>query len=122
MSDVELPLGALRAQVASAIDIIVHTARAGDGSRVVSHVSEVAGYDPQRGYDIRDLFVRRFEGKDSSGRAISRFEPTGTLPNCTEYAQAMGLELPHAVLERARRSSSDSRGRQDDHHESITAH
>jgi pilus assembly protein CpaF len=121
MSDVELPLGALRAQVASAIDIIVHTARAGDGSRVVSHISEVAGYDPQRGYDIRDLFARRIEGKDAAGRAISWLEPTGHLPGCADYARAMGLELPHAVLERARRSPS-SRGSRDDHHEGVAAH
>ncbi|HWM87277.1 MAG TPA: ATPase, T2SS/T4P/T4SS family [Kofleriaceae bacterium] len=101
MSDVELPLAALRAQIGSAIDIIVHTARASDGSRVVSHVSELAGYDPQRGYDIRDLFERRFEGKDASGRIISYLEPTGVLPSCAAYARAMGHEFPAAVLEAA---------------------
>jgi pilus assembly protein CpaF len=103
MSDVELPLSALRAQVASAIDIIVHTARANDGSRVVSHVSEVAGYDPAKGYDIRDLFVRRFESKDAGGRMRSHLEPTGVLPSCNDYVRAMGLELPDAVLVMARR-------------------
>jgi pilus assembly protein CpaF len=102
MSDVELPLSALRAQVASALDIIVHTARASDGSRVVSHISELAGYDPQRGYEIRDLFERRFEGKDPDGRIISYLEPTGVLPSCTDYARAMGLRLPAAVLAAAR--------------------
>jgi pilus assembly protein CpaF len=102
MSDVDLPLSALRAQVGSAIDIIVHTARAGDGSRVVSHVSELVGYDPERGYQVRDLFERHFEGKEASGRVISRLEPTGILPTCTDYARAMGLTLPEGVLARAR--------------------
>jgi pilus assembly protein CpaF len=105
MSDVELPLSALRAQVASAIDIIVHTARASDGSRVVSHISELAGYDPQRGYDVRDLFERHYVGKDAGGRMISHLEPTGVLPSCASYARAMGHEFPAAVLEAARRKS-----------------
>jgi pilus assembly protein CpaF len=102
MSDVELPLSALRVQVASAIDIIVHTARASDGSRMVSHISELAGYDPAHGYDVRDLFARRFEGKDAGGRMVSHLEPTGILPSCADYARAMGRELPAAVLDAAR--------------------
>jgi pilus assembly protein CpaF len=102
MSDVELPLSALRAQIASAINIIVHTARAGDGSRMVSHISELAGYDPQRGYDVVDLFERKFDGKDASGRIISHLEPTGHLPTCGPYARTMGHELPAAVLEASR--------------------
>jgi pilus assembly protein CpaF len=111
MSDVELPLSALRMQVASAIDIIVHTARAGDGSRVVSHIAELAGYDPQRGYDVRELFARRFEGKDASGRVLSRLDPTGVLPSCAAYARAMGHELPPGVYQavRARRKAGEAR-------------
>jgi len=102
MSDVELPLSALRAQVASAIDIVVHTARTNDGARVVSHISELTGHDPARGYKIRDLFVRRFEGKEAGGRVISHLEPTGFVPTCAGYARAMGHELPAGVLEAAR--------------------
>lgn len=102
MSDVELPLSALRAQIASAINIIVHTARGSDGSRMVSHISELAGYDPQRGYDVVDLFERKFEGKDASGRILSHLAPTGHVPTCAAYARAMGHELPAAVLDASR--------------------
>ncbi len=103
MSDVEMPLSALRFQIASALDILVHTTRMADGSRAVSHVSELASYDPQRGFEVRDLFVRRFHGKDPDGRVRSSLEPTGVLPSCAEYAATMGHELPAALLDAARR-------------------
>ena len=83
----------------------MHTARASDGTRVVSHISELAGYDPQRGYEIHDLFAREYQGKDASGRLISSLEPTGVLPTCASYARAMGYEFPAAVLDAARRKS-----------------
>ena len=54
MGGVELPLVALRAQLASAVDIIVQTARMRDGRRRVTHISEVVGTDPVHGYQISD--------------------------------------------------------------------
>lgn len=97
MSDVQLPLRALRAQVASAIDFIVQTSRLRDGSRCVTHISEVQGYDPDRGYDLADIFVRRYGGQDASGRMISRLEPTGFVPRCTELLRSHGFGLPDAI-------------------------
>src|SRR5690606_24327543 len=77
MSDVQLPLRALRAQVSSAIDFIVQTSRLRDGSRCVTHISEVQGYDPDRGYEIADIFVRTYEGEDPYGRIQSQLVATG---------------------------------------------
>jgi pilus assembly protein CpaF len=56
MSDVEMPIGVLRAQIASAIDIIVQVARSDAGLRRVTHVVEVLGFDPDAGYRLRSLF------------------------------------------------------------------
>ncbi|MCS6799505.1 MAG: CpaF family protein [Myxococcota bacterium] len=103
MSDVGLPLHALRAQVGSAVDIIVQTARLQDGSRCVTHVTEVVGYHPERGYELVDLFVRTIRGRDARGRVISSFRPTGRLPRCVEQAQALGFELPASMVEAATR-------------------
>ncbi|MGB5350940.1 MAG: ATPase, T2SS/T4P/T4SS family [Polyangiales bacterium] len=64
MSDVEVPLPILRVQIASAVDTIVQVSRGSDGSRYVTHVSKVVGYDPQSGYQFHHLF-NRF--KDSGG-------------------------------------------------------
>ena len=63
MSDVEVPLAVLRIQIASAVDTIVQVSRGSDGSRCVTHVSKVVGYDPESGYQIDHLF-ERFEGRE----------------------------------------------------------
>ena len=67
MSDVDVPLNVLRLQVASAIDTIVQVSRRSDGSRCVTHVSEVQGYDRQSGYRIDHLFERSIESGGAHG-------------------------------------------------------
>jgi pilus assembly protein CpaF len=103
MSDIGLPLHALRAQIGSAVDIIVQTSRLRDGSRVVTHVSEVQGYDPEKGYRLEDVFVRRYHGDDDKGKVLSTFEPTGFVPTCVETIHGHGLRIPDAIYEAARR-------------------
>ena len=61
MSDVDVPPTVLRAQIASAIDIVVQVSRQSDGSRCVTHVSEVLGHDREDGYRICHLFERYVE-------------------------------------------------------------
>jgi pilus assembly protein CpaF len=56
MSDVDVPLGILRVQIASAIDAIVQVARLPDGRRRITHVVEVRGYQPNHGYQLHSLF------------------------------------------------------------------
>jgi pilus assembly protein CpaF len=115
MSEVNLPLHAVRAQVASAINFIVHGERLRDGARVISSITEVLQYDPDRGYLVRDMFRRAFHGQDASGRMHSSLEPTGELPGCTDYLRAHGHELPQAMLAAAtRRRSAGSQRRAPD--------
>ena len=90
MSDVDIPLGPLRAQIASAMDIIVQTARMADGTRTVTHITEVVGYEPQSGFALADLFVREILGRDGAGRILSRLVPTGVQPRSAEMMRAMG--------------------------------
>ena len=102
MSDVELPLSALRVQLGSAINLVVQTSRLQDGSRRVTHVSEVRGYSAEKGFEIVDIFARRFHGRDEEGNLISTFEPTGELPLCTDMVHSYGMAFPEAVYEAAR--------------------
>jgi pilus assembly protein CpaF len=102
MGGVELPLLSLRAQLASAVDIVVQTARLRDGRRMVTHITEVAGVDAQRGYAIRDIFVSMPGPKRADGSIACELLPTGVLPNCLPLLHAQGLELPASVLENAR--------------------
>lgn len=99
MSDVDIPLHALRAQVGSAINIIVQTSRLQDGSRCVTHITQVVGYDPNEGYQLENLFERSWLGRDHDGRVISELVPTGALPSCYEMIRALGLELPPSIFE-----------------------
>lgn len=101
MSDIEIPLHALRAQISSAVDIIVQTSRLRDGSRCVTHISEVQGYDPQTGYRLEDVFVRRYHGEDEKGRVLSTFEPTGFIPKATETIRGHGLDIPEIIYRAA---------------------
>lgn len=96
MSDVELPLFALRAQLGSAIDVIVHTGRQADGARCVTHIAELIGYDDRAGYELQDLFVRRYDRPGADGRVRSRLVPTGATPACVEALRAAGFELSGA--------------------------
>lgn len=105
MSDVELPLAAMRVQLASAINIIVQTSRLQDGSRKVTHISEVRGYTPEKGFGLADIFIRRYHGRDEAGNLISSFDPTGELPLCTEMVHSYGMAFPDVVYEAARRRS-----------------
>ena len=102
MSDIGLPLFALRSQIASAIDLIVQTSRLQDGSRCVTHVTEAVGYHPENGYILRDLFIREYHGRDASGKVISEFVPTGELPNSLEMIRGHGYEIPQSMFDAAR--------------------
>ncbi len=109
MADVGLPLFALRAQLASAVDVIVQTSRLADGARCVTHITEVRGYDPQGGYLLADLFVREYDGKDATGKVLSRLVPTGELPKSLEMIRAHGHELPQIMYDMAERRAAGQR-------------
>ena len=97
MSDVEIPLHAMRAQIASAIDMVTQTTRLLDGSRCVTHITEVLGYEPETGYQLGDIFVRKYLGREPDGTVISEFVATGRQPRCMEMVRALGLDLPPAI-------------------------
>ncbi len=97
MSDVEMPLRAMRAQISSAIDFIVQTSRLRDGTRCVTHIAEVQGYHPEKGYHLENIFERRYQGTDPDGRIRSEFVATGVLPKATELLKGLGYELPDSI-------------------------
>lgn len=95
MSDVDMPLVALRIQIASGVNMLVQVARQQDGTRVVTHITEVMGFDMETSsYLMQDLFLRTYQGIGERGEVLSRLEPTGSPPLCTPQLRAHGLELP----------------------------
>jgi pilus assembly protein CpaF len=101
MGGVELPLSALRSQLASAVDVIVQTARLRCGRRMVTHLSEVVGTDEKHGYRIKDIFATAPARSRATGGAALELVPTGVLPDCLALIRAQGLDLPSGVLETA---------------------
>jgi pilus assembly protein CpaF len=97
MGGVELPLVALRAQLASAVDIIVQTARLRDGRRKVTHITEVTGVDPAAGYRIKDLFAFDPASVKDGRNGEFHLVPTGVLPECLPLLRAYGFDLPRSV-------------------------
>ena len=93
MSDVQIPVYVARAQVASAIDLIVQLDRfSADGSRKISRITEVLGLSETQQYELRDLFNLQLRGKDDAGRLVTALEPTGELPTFAQQPYEHGLE------------------------------
>lgn len=76
MSDVQLPLAALRLQIASAVDTIVQVSRFPDGSRGITHITVVSLCDAQGAYQLKDLFVRNTLRKDPEKELTAALVPT----------------------------------------------
>ena len=80
MSDVEMPLAALRIQLASAVNIIVQVSRLQDGSRKITHVTEVCGFDAAAGEYV-DAATSSSSSTGSRGRTV-RSTPRCARPGC----------------------------------------
>lgn len=99
MAGMDLPVRAIREQIAGAIDIIVHMARLRDGSRKVMQISEITGMEGDV-ITMQDLFVFEHEGFDEMGRIRGRLRPTGLRPKCYERFAERGIRLPVTIFQR----------------------
>ena len=92
MTGYELPLSAIREQIASAVDLIVHTARLKDGTRKVVNITEVYGVEDDE-ILTQDVFVFDQTGV-IDGKIQGRLKPTGIRPTFMGQFRASGVELP----------------------------
>lgn len=101
MSGVELPVRAIREMIASAVDIVVHTARLSDGTRKVIQITEVAGMLDETHIDLRDIFLFRQRGidKENRNKVIGEYQATGTIPTFYDELTTLGLELPRQIFQ-----------------------
>ena len=98
MAGMDLPSRAIREQVASAVDIIVHLTRLRDGTRRVTHVTEVQGMEGQT-ITLQDIFLFDYDaGIDEHGRFRGTSKPTGIRPAFTEKLAHYGIHLPPSVF------------------------
>jgi enamine deaminase RidA (YjgF/YER057c/UK114 family) len=92
MTGYELPLRAIREQIASAVDLIVHTARLKDGTRKVINITEVYGIEDDE-ILTQDVFTFEQTGV-RDGKIEGRLQPTGIRPTFMPRFKASGVELP----------------------------
>jgi len=92
MAGVELPVLAIRKQIASALDLIVYLTRFPDGTRKVTQIAEVAGMESEV-ITLTDIFRFQQEGTDADGKPLGKFMPTGLRPMFTPKLEAMGYKF-----------------------------
>lgn len=98
MSGVELPSRAIREQIASAIHLVVQTARLSDGTRKVTHITEISGLEGDR-ITMQDLFTFTQTGLDRNGLVLGRFDATGSVPTFIEEIKIRGLSLAMSIFD-----------------------
>jgi pilus assembly protein CpaF len=92
MSGMELPIKAIRDQIASAVHMIVQQTRFGDGTRKVTAITEVAGMEVDV-ITLQDIFYFKQEGFDKDGKVKGRFVATGFVPKFYEELQRRGIPV-----------------------------
>jgi pilus assembly protein CpaF len=98
MAGMDLPARAIREQIASAIDLIVQITRLRDGSRRITHVTEVHGMEGQI-VTLQDVFLFDYsEGLDADGRFKGKQRPTGIRPRFTDRLEQDGILIPPIVF------------------------
>jgi len=98
MGDIMLPDKAIRAQIASAINIIVQISRMSDGSRRVTHVTEVTGATGDV-ISLQDIFLFEKRGVGPNGKVLGRFYSTGIVPKFAERLKSAGVPFSPSLLE-----------------------
>ena len=92
MAGMDLPVRAIREQIASAIQIIVQQTRFPDGTRKISYITEVTGMEAET-ISLQDIFRFRQEGFTKEGKVNGRFVPTGFLPKFYEELRCRGISV-----------------------------
>ena len=96
MAGMELPVRAIREQISSAIDLVVHQDRMRDGTRKVVNITEVTGMEGDV-ITTTDLFMFEHMGYDN-GKVLGRLRPTGLRPKFMDKIEAAGIHLPATIF------------------------
>jgi pilus assembly protein CpaF len=97
MAGLDLPVRAIREQVASAINVVIQISRMSDGTRKMTYFSEVAGMEGQV-VSMQDIFVFNQTGLDSEGRVRGQFQSTGIRPRFAERFASLGVQIPTTMF------------------------
>jgi pilus assembly protein CpaF len=96
MAGVELPVRAIREQIASALDMVVHLERLRDGTRTITNVTEIQGMEGDT-ITMMDIFIFEQTGLEQ-GKVIGRLRPTGLRPKFLDRIESSGIRLPATIF------------------------
>jgi pilus assembly protein CpaF len=99
MAGMDLPERAIREQISSAINLVVHLARLADGSRKIVNISEITGMEGNT-IVMQDIFIFEKKGIDHDGRVMGEFIPTGVRPWFMQKFKISSFDIPAHIFER----------------------
>jgi pilus assembly protein CpaF len=97
LAGVDLPIKAIREQIAGAIDVIIQQTRLKDGTRKIVNITEVQGMEGEN-IVLHDIFSYKNEGYNSEGKIIGRLMPTGVRPKFYDNLEAKGIKIPASLF------------------------
>jgi pilus assembly protein CpaF len=98
MSGLDLPVRVISKQISSAINLIVQQARLSDGSRKITHITELQGMEGDTVL-LQDIFMFVQKGRDAEGKVVGQHKATGYRPKCVPELEAMGYPLPRNLFQ-----------------------
>lgn len=97
MAGMELPVKAIREQISSAVDLIIQQSRLKDGSRRITHITEVVGMEGDT-ITLSDIFVFKQSGFDDNGKIRGVLAPTGIRPKFYDKFENYGINIPSQIF------------------------
>ena len=107
MAGADLPSRAIREQITSAFDLVIHVKRFEDGVRRVASISEITGMESGTPL-LQDVFVFKLHGTER-GRVLGRFEPTGIVPRFVQAEREAGRMIPLELFDRSSAAPGETR-------------
>jgi pilus assembly protein CpaF len=98
MANLRISEKAMRQQISSAINLIVQCARLNDGSRKITHVTEIIGMEGEI-ITMQDIFKFTRTGMGPKGEVLGAFKPTGIRPRCSDKLEAYGFRMPARLFD-----------------------
>jgi pilus assembly protein CpaF len=98
MGGLNIPNEAVRRYVSSALDVVIHIARLGDGSRKVVSVQEISGMEGNV-ITMSEVFYFEQTGVDTEGKVRGRFRATGVVPKFVERFKSMSIPVPYSIFD-----------------------
>lgn len=97
MAGMDLPLKAIRDQMASAVHLVIQQARLADGSRKVTHITEVCGMEGET-ITLQDIFLHNATGFDRKGKVLGYHDATGAVPNFVQKMRRRGIKVDMSIF------------------------